>query len=382
MFLRTSSSLFVSAIFAVAASAQTAPMGSPSESTSSPDQLLSNWQADHGDSWHMATNRHTGTLEMLYGGNAVSPFEPNSTEAADWFALGRYWINQTLSMHLVDGAELVEDRFRFLPLGQVNTTDKITIRFEQFVIGVPVEDGAINVLFDTSGRLLSIHTTAAPEVVDPVGKPTIGAGFANLAAAQAFQAEFGLEPTIQGSERLVHAHVDSGEVRQWFLAWEVEAMFESDDAMPIGRKYTIDAHGNGVLKSENTVHNFDVRGTISSNATPGLTADRAANPAVPIAMPRVRVMGSNGQTVETDRDGNFNFVGVNTPLDLTVEYFGQFTNVDNDQGAEYSITFNGVQPNQQNDLLMNPNPTQFITAQANAQLHTNVLRDWIRDTFP
>ncbi len=381
MLLRTSGTLFVSALFAMTASAQNNQIGTPTQSTSSPDVLLSNWQADHGDSWHMATNRMTGTLEMLYGGNAQSPFEPNTNVPSDWFALGRHWINQTKAMHMVDGAELVEERFRYLPLGQGNTTDKITVRFNQTVGGVPVENGAINVLFSTSGRLLSIHTTAAPEVLDPGARPTIGAGFANLAAAQAFEAEFGVEPNVQGSERLVHAHIDGGETRVWALAWQVEAMFEVKDGQPIGRLYTIDGHTGEVLKSINTVHNFDVRGTISSNATPGLTADRAANPPIPLAMPRVRVTSSAGN-VETDRDGNFNIAGVNTPLDLTVDYFGEFTNVNNDAGADYSITFQNVQPNVQNNLLMNPSPTEFVTAQANTQLHINVLRDFIRDRFP
>ncbi|QDV08887.1 Fungalysin/Thermolysin Propeptide Motif protein [Planctomycetes bacterium Poly30] len=382
MFLRTSGSLFVSALFAISASAQTGSFGAPAQFSSSPDVQLSNWQANHGDSWHMATNPMTGTLEMLYGGNAQSPFEPNTSEAADWFALGRYWINQTRNMHLVDGAELVEERFRYLPLGQGNTNDKITVRFQQEIGGVPVESGAINVLFDTSGRLLSIHTTAAPEVESPNGRATIGAGFANLVAAQAFKAEFGVEPTVQGSERLVHAFVDGGETRRWALAWQVEAMFEAEGEQPIGRLYSVDAKGNGILKSENTIHNFDVRGTISSNATPGLTADRAANPPVPLAMPRIRVVSNSAGTVETDRDGNFNFVGVNTPLDLTVDYFGQFTDVRNDTGADYTITFTNVQPNVQNDLLMNPSPTQGVTSQANSQLHINVLRDFIRDRFP
>jgi hypothetical protein len=381
MFLRTSGTLFVSALFAMTASAQTNQLGTPTVSTSSPDVLLSNWQADHGDSWHMATNRMTGTLELLYGGNAQSPFEPNTNLPSDWYALGRHWINQTKAMHMVEGAELVEERFRYLPLGQGNTTDKVTVRFNQEVGGVRVEDGAINVLFSTSGRLLSIHTTAAPEVLDPGARPTIGAGFANLVAAQAFEAEFGLEPTVQGSERLVHAHIDSGESRVWALAWQVEATFESEGGQPIGRLYTVDGHTGQVLKSVNTVHNFDVTGTIRSNATDGLTADRAANPPVPLAMPRVRITSSAG-TVETDRDGNFNIAGVNTPLDLTVDYFGEFTNVNNDSGADYSITFQNVQPNVQNDLLMNPNPTEFITAQANAQLHINVLRDFIVDRFP
>lgn len=381
MFLRTSSTLFVSALFAIGANAQTNNFGAPTQNSSSPEVLLSNWQADHGDSWHMANNRLTGTLEMLYGGNAAAPFEPNTSEPADWFALGRFWIQQTQSMHLVDGAELVEERFRFLPLGQGNTNDKITVRFNQEIGGVPVEAGSINVLFDTAGRLLSVHTTAAPEVESPNARPTIGAGFANLVAAQAFQDEFGVAPTIQGSEQLVHAYIDGGETRRWALAWQVEAMFETEGEQPIGRKYTVDAHGLGVLKSVDTIHNFDVRGTIRSNATPGLTADRAANAPIPLAMPRVRVTSSAGN-VETDRDGNFNISGVNTALDLTVDYFGEFTNVNHDTGADYSITFSNVQPNVQNDLLMNPSPTQFVTSQANAQLHVNVLRDFIKDRFP
>ncbi|MCP3917677.1 MAG: hypothetical protein GY711_19205 [bacterium] len=84
----------------------------------------------------------------------------------------------------------------------------------------------------------------------------------------------------------------------------------------------------------------------------------------------------------TDRDGNFTFPGVNTPLNITSRYFGTFNDVNNSAGSDYAITFQNVQPNQPNTLLMNPAPNELITAQANGYLHIGSLRDFIRDTIP
>lgn len=391
MVLRTQGLVAFGALAAIAsthASAQAPSIGSNASlqtsaaaATSSPDLLLAAWNRDHGPNWRLLTTRGTGMLEMLHGGNAAPPFEPNTNREQDWFDLARFWIGETYAMHGVEDAELQNPQFRYLPLAQSNTTDKITVRFEQMIEGVPVEQSAINVLFDTSGRLLSIHTTAAPSLSNPGVKPVINAGFANLVAADAFKRQHGFEPTFEGNERLVHAWIDTGEVRTWELAWQTEVKYEAEGEATLGRMYTIDALGRNILKSESTVHNFDVFGTVSSNASPGTSADSASNPPTPLVMPRVRITSSAG-TVETDRDGNFNIVGVNTPVNLTVSYFGQFTDVNNEAGADYTVTFPNVQPNQQNNLLMNPNPTQLVTAQANAQLHINTLRDFIRDRFP
>ena len=359
------------------ASAQTQLPGQPF--SSSPDALLADWTSEYGEGWHLLTHPSTGTLEMLHGKAAEGPFEPDTNQPEDWFALARYWVRETYAMHGIEDAQLVKPRFRYLPLAQANTTDKITVRFEQVIAGVPVEQAAVNVLFDTQGRMLSLHTTAAPAVEQAGVRPLINAGFANLIAAEAFQREFGVEPTTQGNERLVHAWVDEGETRTWQLAWQVEANFDSPD-QPIGIRYTIDALGRRVLKQVSTIHNVDVFGTVRANATPGTAADSSSNSPVPIEVPRTRLSSSAG-TIETDRDGNFNFAGVNSPIDITLEYFGQFSDVRN-SGADYTITFQNVQPGQQNDLLANPSPTQNNTAQANVQIHLNVLRDWIRDRFP
>ncbi|MEL6430799.1 MAG: hypothetical protein AAFR54_16560, partial [Planctomycetota bacterium] len=328
----------------------------------------------------MRTDFRTGAVEMLWGGNAPAPFPLDTSDAELWYELARGWIERSRDVHGVEVADLFDPEFMYLPLAQMNTTDKITVSFQQRIDGIPVENGTVNVLFDTRGRLLSISVKGAPKLEDRGVEPTFGGGFANLVASAAFFEQHGVQATFEGNERLVHARIDDGETSRWELCWQTEVRLD-DPLNPLGRLYTIDAETREILKSTTTVHFFDVFGTVRSNATPGLTADRAANPPVPIPMPRVRVQSSAG-TVETDRDGNFNIVGVNTSVDITLTFFGEFTNINNDQGADHSVTITNVLPNQQNDLLMNPSPTEFITSQANAQLHTNGLRDWIVDRFP
>jgi hypothetical protein len=130
----------------------------------SPQDQLADWRAKHGAEWRSHINSRTGTLELLFGGNAAPSFEPDSSVDADWIRLASEWIEATEGMHGVPLSELVGVRVFFLPLAQGNTTDKVTVRMDQRIGGVPVEDGRINVLFDLQGRLLSLHTTAAPRV--------------------------------------------------------------------------------------------------------------------------------------------------------------------------------------------------------------------------
>ena len=93
-----------------------------------------------------------------------------------------------------------------------------------------------------------------------------------------------------------------------------------------------------------------------------------------------RVTSSAG-TVYTDVDGNFTFAGVSTALDVTVDYTGLYNDVNDGGGAEFSLT-QTAQPGVANTLVMNPSPTEFITAQANAFVHCNAVRDYVRAIVP
>ena len=350
------------------ASAQNQLPGQPF--SSSPDALLADWTSEHGAGWHLQTHPLTGTLEMLHGMAAEGPFEPDTNQPEDWFALARYWVQETYAMHGIEDAQLVKPRFRYLPLAQANTTDKVTVRFEQVVEGVPVEQAAVNVLFDTQGRMLSLHTTAAPAVEKAGVRPLINAGFANLIAAEAFKREFGVEPTTQGNERLVHAWIDEG-TRRWQFAGRSRPT--STGPKPIG------IHGRSTPSAAASPAGLDIHNMMSSAPsappTPGTTSDscrtrrfrsRCRGPASPAA-------GHD----QIDRNGNFN-----CRRQLADRHHRRLLrSFDVQLSADYTITFQNVQPGQQNDLLANLNPTQNTTAEANAQIHLQ-RPGLIRERFP
>lgn len=346
-----------------------------------PEAQLMEWRARHGSAWTMRLAERTGKLEMLFGGNAAPSFEPDTSDDRDWFRLSREWIAATEAMHGVSVDDLVDGRVYFLPLAQGNTTDKITVRLEQRIDGVPVEGGRINLLFALDGRLLSLQTTAAPFFDDRDTRPAFDAGAASWIARERFVQDVGLDSSHLHAPQLIFAHVDEGESRRWALAWQVNAQRIEDGFEPHGTLYTIDAKSRAILRRESSVHSLDVTGTVRSMATPGVSADHPGNPPQLHVVPHVAVSSSAG-TVVTDANGVFTFPGVNTPLDLTVRYDGTFARVDNLAGPEYVATFPAVQPNQASSLVLNAAPLPAVTAEANAYLGIGALRDWIRSVFP
>ncbi|MCP3917650.1 MAG: hypothetical protein GY711_19055 [bacterium] len=370
--------------FAAHASAQTQHFatGEPEPIASSPNLQveLTQWRSQHGEAWHTHADRTTGHLEMLYGGSATPLFVPTPGVDAEWIELARHFVRETHAMHGIEDGDLTLPRVVFLPLGMGNGSDKITVRLHQQIGGVPVENGAVNVLFNTRGELLSVHSTGAPAVAQAATTPALSAGAAQRVAVERFEDQHGAS-THAHTPELVFAQVESEGVRGAHLAWQVEVTSEEAGSQPVGYRYTIDASSGRVLRSDTTVHNFDVTGQVQTMASPGTLPDMATNPPAPLNAGHIRLTSSAG-TVFADRDGNFTFPGINTPLDITATYVGNFNQVFNEAGAEYSVTFGGVQPNQPNTLLMNPAPTEFITAQANGYRHVGIVRDYVRDTVP
>ena len=343
------------------------------------DAELTAWQAAHGANWRALVDPTTGHLELLHGGNAQAPFVPDTAVDADWFALARYWVHKTEALHGVELAQLSDEKVTYLPLGMANGTDKLTVRLRQTVSGLPVESGVVNALFDTQGRLLSLHSTAAPLTGHIQVAPGVSGRAAVKNARAAFEAAHAVPALDLGAPLLQVGQVVLQGSREARLTYRVEVR---NDAEPAAKAYVIDATNGAVLRVDELIHSFDVTGQIRSMATPGTEADHGGNPPTDLPMSYIQVHGSNGQTVTTDRDGNFNFPGVGTALDLTVEFNGTFNNVNNQAGSDYSITFTNVQPDSPTTLLMNPRPGQQRTAQANAYQHVSILRDYIRDTVP
>jgi hypothetical protein len=339
---------------------------------------LESWRTSHGATWQVAVDPETGFAEFLYGGRRAPDFAPRTD--AEFVGLALAALRETNALHGIDPASLVADRVLFLPLGQIGASDKMTVRLHQAFDGVPVDGGFVNVLFDAQGALLSVQSRALPGAPRLDTPSTLDARRAVERARAVFQADTGLAPTNLTAPVLGIAQETRAGHRRGTLAWQVAARADVAGALPEGTRYWIDAHDGRVVKRESTVHTFDVNGTVTSNATPGLYPDTATNPPTAQLMKYLRVTSAQGNAT-TDANGNFTFPGVNSPLAVTFTYVGTFNNVVNVAGTNYTMTAT-LQPNQSNTVLMNPSPTEAITAQANAFSGTDHQRDYVRSVNP
>lgn len=344
------------------------------------NQLINEWQGAHGDAWRMLPDARTQRAEMIYGGSAAPVVQPATSDNSAWFNLTRFWVEQTVSMHGAKSGELRNERVAYLPLGLANGTDKMTVRLNQEVNGVPVENASINALYNTQGALLSIHNTTSPYTEGLSTDPTLSADAAVREATRLFRREIGLNGLDISEAELFIAQIEREGMRLPKLAYKVSVHRELQGMDPLGYGYVIDAHTGALLRRDDEIHYFDVEGTVKSLATPGTQADHGGNPEVEIPMGYIRLTSSAGTTF-ADRNGNFSFPG-NSPLDITVTFDGTFNTVNNDAGADYSVTFNNVPANTPTDLVMNPNAQNLVTAQANSYEHIGQTRDMIKDTNP
>lgn len=354
------------------------------DATSVPFQVssaLSAWQAEYGSSWHVYTDVQTGYAGMIYGGTAPAAFEPQGDK--DFATLARLAVEATVDMHGIEESTLVELRTLHLPLGLIDSTDKMTVRFTQEVNGVPVLGAYVNALFDLGGQLLSLQTTAMPGVAGVQTDAAVSADSATKQALDAFERETGLPGAVVSGPSKAIGQLELGpKQREAVLVWQVDVEWSADGAVPEGYSYWIDARNGGVLKSETTIHHFDVGGTLSTMVSPGVFPDQPNNPEAPAPMNRARITGSGGAgTTFTDANGNFNFPGINGPINLTVEYFGDWANVRNDVGADHTEVFNNVSGTG-NALTMNQGTTALVTSQSNCFEGIGLLRDWIRSVNP
>ncbi|MEE8468145.1 MAG: hypothetical protein V3T22_06805, partial [Planctomycetota bacterium] len=336
------------------------------------------WRAQHGDSWRVRADRHTGYASFLFSGRAESDLAPDLSD--EWFATGRAFLTAAEGLLGIEGSTLRNGDRVYLPLSRAGSTDKVTLSYHQQVSGVPVVGGRVNVLLDPWGTLLSIQSTASPALAQANTTPTVVSAEARRQALALFEAQTGLTADGASLGQLVFVRVERGELVLPTLAWQIDVNGTRPAAPPEHWRFWIDAAAGGLLDAESLVHNLDVTGTVTSLATPGVLPDTGSNPPTPQAMPYIQVTSSAG-TVQADADGNFVFAGINSPLDVTFEYVGPFNDVRNDTGPDYSLTVQ-LPANQANSVLMNPAADPLVTSQANAYLHINLLRDWVRAIVP
>ncbi len=281
----------------------------------------------------------------------------------------------------IDGDTLDDGEVDFLALGTVGGQDKIAIRLSQAVRGVPVRGGAVNVLVDGAGDLLSLSSSALADLGDFDTIPSVSARRARNAAIADFQARLGAAPDSSGEPLLVIVKEKLGKAFGGSLAWELELRLQATGAVPEVWMYRVAAQGSPrIVERENRVHDLDTGGSVRSFASPGLEPDSGSNPPVSTPVPFARVTSSAG-TVISDENGAFVFPGVEGPLAVTVSFDGPYAHVLHaPTGTTHSIT--QTITGSDNTLLLNPSPFEDNTSQANVFLAHNRVREFIHTLDP
>lgn len=147
-------------------------------------------------------------------------------------------------------------------------------------------------------------------------------------------------------------------------------------------KYFVDAQSGRILEKRSEVYYTDITGHINAFITPGNLPDTPYN--VPtqanLGFARARVIGGNS----TFANGSGDFTITNpgsTPVTVEAAYVGQWSTVLNSAGAAEVATVNVTPPGPAN-LLLNPSPAEFQTAQANAFVHVTAVHNFAKSLNP
>ncbi|MBK7876909.1 MAG: hypothetical protein IPJ77_14380 [Planctomycetes bacterium] len=345
------------------------------------DPALAAWRAEQGESWRGVLDPETGWLQMLHGGRTRAEAAPLAE--SEFAEHARAQLVATHALHGVDDATLVLESTQFLPLGQIGSTDKFTVRFRQEIGGVRVVGGFVNVLFGASGAMLSVQSSGLPGLEGFDVEPTLAASHALEIAVADFAARHGLRPTETSAPELVIEQVVAKGGRAPRLCWRIDAQWlPTNDAAaePVGDFLSVDARTGELVLRTPSVHFFGVTGTVSALCSPGVLPDIASNPEQAQLFRHLNVTSSAGNAT-TDAAGTFTIAGANSPTQVTFRFQGPFANVVNSAGASYTLA-QTLQPGVANTVTLNPSSIASVTAQANAFRCVNLLRDFIRATNP
>ncbi len=342
-------------------------------------RALDDWRARFGSRWTTHLDATTGLPELIYGGVAQWPGMPRTDE--EWIQRARVAIAASQALHGVDVATLVGGRVQLLPLGIVGSGDKWSVELRQEFAGLRVHGGTVCVLFDARGALLSIQNHALTDADGLVLDPSFERADAREQALLAFAKKHATVVTSVVEAGLVVLAVDEPTRRVGRLAWELDVQSASEGAEPVGRRYWIDARSGVPLRDEESVHHFDISGTVSTLATPGTQADSATNPETTQPAKYIRIQHATG-IVYTDANGVFTIPGAAPVQAVTLSYTGRYGDVDDQPtGTQYALTV-PLAPGPGNAILLNPGSVDTVTAQANVFNHVATVRDYIRRIVP
>jgi hypothetical protein len=295
---------------------------------------------------------------------------------AEHEAAARQLIDAFPGLFGCDSANLVTEEVNHIRLDHIGTTNKVAVTFSQWVDGVPVKGANAAVLFNADGAIIGIENHLMANAADVNVVPTIGEDEAQMRAMNAF----GRPSRLSSVEFAVVAHpgLNGHGVAVWIV--ELDGGFDQAKQLPILEKLWIDAQQGTILRRENMIHTFtDITGETRQWVTPGSLPDTPGNPIVRVFLSRGDVNSAVGNT-DTDTGGQWTIPYSGSAVQTITWAFGSTSTyawVDDQAGADYVKT-KSVTPGIKDYTGLNQDPTEYNTAEMNAQAQGVAVREWVK----
>lgn len=324
-----------------------------------------NWQAFqalHGEAWRATWDDRAGTPRSIIGGTI--PLVPMNASAAQVETASRAFLDSLQSLSGVDSGLL-----RTAVLTKVR--DTWFVRFDRVTASGGAILGAYAELRIVRGNVVLIRLETHPAADVGLDAPKLSAAGAARkaeAAIGAFRPIAGLAPS-QARRVIVPVAVRGG----WAYRHGYEIETSSLETANPGRwRSVVDAVHGEVLSRESLIR-FAVSGTLRGNVEARTVTDAPA----PQTMPFIRV--TVGATPVT-ADANGLFVsGAADGSNVTATLAGPFVNVNNEAGADLSVTYAAAGAN--GDYLWSDASNQAL-AQLDSYRSASRAREWALGVTP
>jgi hypothetical protein len=317
---------------------------------------------------------HDGRVSRVFG-PAFATGE-NAFDTAERFLTRHAAVLGTEPHHLMLGNRLGNEA-QLLVLDRDTGTFRFTAIYKRHVVdGVPVFDSYATLLMRNepdNGCVLIVNDIRPIGEYRPPTQIRIDAARGrNMAGAlvRGLDHFSDVETVIWAEEqppRLAYTFIGEG--------------FDPLTNVPRHEEFVFDAQTHRLLLRRNLIHHSAVGGHVTGKATPGLFPDTPSNPPQITPLASAQITGP-GDPVITDADGRYLYPAAGEPsLTLTSTLVGPWAEVTTQQGPAVSQQETATPPAVVH-FDHNTTPAELRTAQINAFLHTNVVRDHVVATNP
>ena len=210
------------------------------------------------------------------------------------------------------------------------------------------------------------------------------AGRVNMAKAQRpAQARLGAEAELTDPALVIWAGVDDMVVQPRLAVQYIASTGTAVDPQTYQKwLFVVDAQTGEILYQEDQILDIDVVGNVSGIATQGIGAD-ICDPEALEVMPYARVNIVGGQSVFADGNGNFVIPNAgNTPVTVESRVWGRWFRVFNQGGADTVLSQVVIPPGPADFVHNESNSSEFIRAEVNGYVQSNIVRDFVLDINP